>query len=198
MNMNVFIDMRAIRSVGRVVEPYDSDGMIAAYGFGANINPFGNKNISHCFNLTLTNQNEVPGIEGVLQSYTQSLNKIQLYGPTYFHEIIQTAASAAMSMENNQNEQNYVILLIITDGIINDMAQTIDAIVDATELPLSIIIVGVGDADFSAMDKLDADEVPLKSSQGVVMKRDIVQFVPFNKFESSYWCISKGSFRRSS
>eukprot|EP01084_Bolivina_argentea_P201580 344554_1 len=67
--------MRALRSVGRVVEPYDSDGQIACYGFGANINPFGAKRISHCFNLTLTNQNEVPGIEGVLQSYTQCLNK---------------------------------------------------------------------------------------------------------------------------
>jgi len=178
--------MRALRSVGRVIEPYDSDGMIAAYGFGANINPFGAKNISHCFNLTLTNQNEVPGIEGVLQQYTQSLNKIQLYGPTYFHEIVQTAASAAVSMENNQNEQNYVVLLIITDGIINDMQQTVDAVVGATELPLSIIIVGVGDADFSAMDKLDADDVPLKSSKGVTMKRDIVQFVPFNKFKQAH------------
>ena len=160
--------MRAIRSVGRVVEPYDSDGMIAAYGFGANINPFGNKNISHCFNLTLNaQQNEVPGIEGVLQAYQNSLNRIQLYGPTYFNEIIQTAAVSAASMENSPKEQNYVILMIITDGIINDMQKTIDAIVGATELPLSIIIVGVGNADFSAMDKLDADEVPLKSSKGL-------------------------------
>lgn len=32
-----------------------------------------------------------------------------------------------------------------------------------SELPLSIIIVGVGSADFSAMDELDADEKPLYS-----------------------------------
>merc|ERR1712154_184698 len=82
------------------------------------------------------------------------IQKVQLYGPTYFNEIIQTAASSAASMHNdNESEQNYVILLIITDGIINDMKQTIDAVVGATELPLSIIIVGVGDADFSAMSK---------------------------------------------
>merc|ERR1719474_625005 len=179
--------MRAIRSVGRVVEPYDSDGQIAAHGFGANINPFGAKNISHCFNLTLTDANEVPGIEGVLQAYSQCVKRVQLYGPTYFHEIIQTAASSAASMTNdNESEQNYVILLIITDGIINDMKQTIDAIVGATELPLSIIIVGVGDADFGSMDKLDADDVPLRSSSGVVMKRDIVQFVPFNEFKNQH------------
>eukprot|EP00488_Nonionellina_sp_1-RS-2012_P003989 TRINITY_DN8877_c0_g1_i1.p1 TRINITY_DN8877_c0_g1~~TRINITY_DN8877_c0_g1_i1.p1 ORF type:complete len:151 (-),score=47.36 TRINITY_DN8877_c0_g1_i1:25-477(-) len=36
---------------------------------------------------------------------------------------------------------------------------------------------------FSAMDTLDADDEPLRSSKGVVMRRDIVQFVPFNKFK---------------
>eukprot|EP01084_Bolivina_argentea_P193494 331959_1 len=74
--------MRALRSVGRVVEPYDTDKQINAYGFGANINPFGEKNISHCFNLTLTDTATVPGIEGVLRTYVDCINKIQIYGPT--------------------------------------------------------------------------------------------------------------------
>lgn len=46
---------------------------------------------------------------------------------------------------------------------------------------MSIIIVGIGNADFSAMETLDADTVGL-SSGGVRAARDIVQFVPFNKF----------------
>lgn len=46
---------------------------------------------------------------------------------------------------------------------------------------MSIIIVGVGNADFSAMETLDADTVGLKAN-GVKALRDIVQFVPFNKF----------------
>ena len=55
-------------------------------------------------------------------------------------------------------------MLIITDGIISDLQKTIDQIVYGSELPLSIIIVGVGAADFSAMDELDADEKPLYSN----------------------------------
>ncbi len=43
---------------------------------------------------------------------------------------------------------SYFILLILTDGVITDMPQTCEAIVNASSLPLSIIIVGVGDADF--------------------------------------------------
>lgn len=42
--------------------------------------------------------------------------------------------------------------MIITDGIINDMQKTIDEVVRGSNLPLSIVIVGVGDADFESMD----------------------------------------------
>lgn len=42
-------------------------------------------------------------------------------------------------------------------------------------MPLSIVIVGVGNADFSQMDVLDADEEPLFSKKyNKFMSRDIV------------------------
>ena len=37
------------------------------------------------------------------------------------------------------------------------MSETIDAIVRASHFPMSIIIVGVGQADFADMDTLDCD-----------------------------------------
>ena len=91
-----------------------------------------------------------------------------------------------------QQDQKYNILLIITDGQITDMQQTIDQIVYGTELPLSIIIVGVGKADFSAMDELDADEVPLFSKRyNKKMAADIVQFVPFREFQNNPMMLAK-------
>jgi hypothetical protein len=39
----------------------------------------------------------------------------------------------------------------MTDGEIHDMQTTIDLIVSAAVLPLSIIIVGVGNANFISM-----------------------------------------------
>jgi hypothetical protein len=59
------------------------------------------------------------------------------------------------------------------------------AIVEASVLPLSIIIVGVGNADFEAMEELDGDTVRLTSPVGKVAARDIVQFVPFTQFVSA-------------
>ena len=42
-------------------------------------------------------------------------------------------------------------IVLLQDGVITDMANTVDRIVDASNLPLSIVIVGVGSADFSNM-----------------------------------------------
>ena len=45
--------------------------------------------------------------------------------------------------------QNYYVLLILTDGVISDFYETKEAIVNASHLPMSIIIVGVGQLKIS-------------------------------------------------
>lgn len=45
----------------------------------------------------------------------------------------------------------YQVLLLITDGVVGDMQNTVDKIVEGSGLPLSIVIVGVGTADFGPM-----------------------------------------------
>ena len=64
------------------------------------------------------------------------------------------------------------------------MAETKQAIVAASNLPLSIIIVGVGNEDFRAMEALDSDRQALTSGREVAT-RDIVQFVEMRKFFGS-------------
>lgn len=55
-----------------------------------------------------------------------------------------------------------------------------------TSLPLSILIVGVGDYTFKEMELLDADDKPLYSNKyKKFMERDIVQFVPFLKYRNN-------------
>ena len=98
----------------------------------------------------------------------------------------------ATEEEVSQMNQHYWILLIITDGCIHDMDLTTDEIVRGSSLPLSIIIVGVGGADFGKMDVLDADEVPLYSKKlGKQMERDIVQFVPFREFRDNPMALAR-------
>ena len=50
---------------------------------------------------------------------------------------------------------------MLTDGALTDMEDTKRAIIRASRLPMSLIIVGVGDADFDPMRELDADDKEL-------------------------------------
>ena len=101
--------------------------------------------------------------------------------PTYFEPIIQkTAEFAAQAHSSEHKGTVYYVMLIITDGEIHDMPKVKNAIVAASHLPMSIIIVGVGNADFTNMQILDGDGEILKDSRGQRAERDIVQFVRSN------------------
>ena len=54
------------------------------------------------------------------------------------------------------------------------MAQTKQLIVQLSELPCSVIIVGVGNADFGQMEDLDGDGGLLRDSTGRQARRDVV------------------------
>lgn len=151
----------AIHATGTILQEYDSDRKFPVYGFGGKING----QVNHCFPVTMDPSHvEVSGVEGIQevyfnkyvsytaqsheQVYRNSFQFVSLHGPTLFAPLINTAGQMAASFAAHSANQ-YVILLILTDGVIMDMQQTIDAIVNASRLPLSIIIIGVGNANFS-------------------------------------------------
>ncbi|XP_040500608.1 copine-5 [Ursus maritimus] len=167
----------ALTAVGEIIQHYDSDKMFPALGFGAKLPPDGR--VSHEFPLNGNQENpSCCGIDGILEAYHHSLRTVQLYGPTNFAPVVTHVARTAAAV---QDGSQYSVLLIITDGVISDMAQTKEAIVNAAKLPMSIIIVGVGQAEFDAMVELDGDDVRI-SSRGKLAERDIVQFVPFRDY----------------
>ncbi|XP_025913345.1 copine-1 isoform X3 [Apteryx rowi] len=174
----------AIWSVGSVVQDYDTDKLFPAFGFGAQVPP--NWQVSHEFALNFNPSNPYcQGIQGIVDAYRQILPQVRLYGPTNFSPIINHVARFAAHSAQQGNASQYFILLIITDGEITDLDQTRQAIVNASKLPMSIIIVGVGEADFKAMEFLDGDNGVLKSLTGEPAARDIVQFVPFRQFKNA-------------
>lgn len=172
--------LEAIREVGEILQYYDSDKQIPVFGFGAKLPP-ACTHTCHCFALNgdLFDP-EVPGIEAVEEVYRKACTSLTFHGPTMFAPLIHMAGLYAGSRPVSQADQRYYILLILTDGIINDMDQTLHEIVEASSLPISIIIVGIGPENFDLMQVLDADGQEIRSKfTGKVMARDIVQFVPF-------------------
>jgi len=170
----------AIAAVAEILAPYDHDGLFPAFGFGGKL---ATGLTSHCFALNGNPQAAAcAGVAGLLAAYTQALNTVSLSGPTCFAPVIcQACHDAEHSMRAGGNLK-YSVLLIITDGEIMDVYATLEAVVRASALPLSLIIVGVGDADFSAMRVLDCDGGLLRAPSGRVAVRDCVQFVQFNAY----------------
>lgn len=157
-----------IASILPIIDQYDSDGMYPVFGYGLAVNGV----TTHCKVLS----EEAKYSDGVIMAYENTLhsNGFELSGPTYFGPVIRETINRVKQIKN----KTYTLLVIFTDGAINDMDETIRAIVEASYLPMSIIIVGVGNGDFGAMNRLDNDgRPPLKDNNGREAKRDIVQFV---------------------
>lgn len=162
----------AASAVIPIIDQYDSDGTYPVYGFGMSYN---GQTVDHAKLLTA----DAKFSDGVVMAYESAIraNGFQLSGPTYFAPIIKKVAQSA-----GESKQSYTVLLIFTDGAINDMDATIEAVVAASYKPMSIIIVGIGTADFGPMNRLDNDgKPPLKDRAGRAAKRDIVQFVPLRE-----------------
>ncbi|KAM1095594.1 hypothetical protein EV2_010763 [Malus domestica] len=171
---------QAITEVGPVIQFYDADKSFPAWGFGGRT---ANGTVSHCFNLNGdSSESEVVGVEGIMAAYANAQRDVALSEPTLFGPVVNRAAKiATRSLSSNK----YYVLVIITDGILTDLQETKDALVKACNLPLSILIVGVGNADFKQMKILDADNGQrLKSSTGHIATRDIVQFVPMRDVQT--------------
>ncbi|XP_033896311.1 copine-7-like [Acipenser ruthenus] len=176
--------LKALVAVGEICQDYDSDKKFSALGFGARIPP--NYEVSHDFAINFNpDDDECEEIQGVVEAYQSCLPKIQLYGPTNVAPIINKVAKLAAEEEKSKDASQYHILLILTDGVVTDMADTREAIVRASYQPMSIIIVGVGNADFTDMQILDGDDGVLRAPKGEPVLRDIVQFVPFREFKTA-------------
>jgi hypothetical protein len=179
---------KAIESCGSIIAFYDFDQLFPVYGFGGipSANNNFNQQVSHCFNINFKSDPNIKGINNIIKTYRESLKKITLAAPTFFSPVIDKVISEIKyDLQNRREENHYYILLILTDGNINDMNQTRDKIVEASYLPLSIIIVGIGNTNFELMDVLDGDKYPLTNTKGELRKRDIVQFVKFEDFKKN-------------
>lgn len=178
----------AIRSCGDILAYYDADQLFPVFGFGFRYDNAKFTNRYTYMNYPINdnvNDPNINTIDNVLLTYRNFIDKIHLSGPTNFAPLINDL-NKVMEDDIAQGETwNYNILMILTDGQIDDMQATKNALVKASFLPCSVIIIGIGNGNFTNMDILDADENPLYDSSGRKADRDLVQFVPFNKFKGN-------------
>ena len=141
----------AIKYCGDIVAYYDSDQLFPAFGFGAKNVP--NNFNRMCFPINFKDDPNIEKIDGVLEEYKKCLEKITLSEPSEFAPVIkhitEIIKEEEKNKENNNKNNNYHILLLLTNGKYKDREKTIDAIVAASKLPISIIIIGLEDTDLN-------------------------------------------------
>lgn len=177
----------AIRNIGSVLEHYNPYKTFPALGYGALLSAT-TATVSHCFPLNNNSESpDVYGYQGILDEYHKCLETLILKGPAIFSQLIREGMRYADNSISNDECTKYTHLFILTDGVVFDWRDTIDAIVAASKLPLSITIVGVGNSDF---DKMDSLQGTLESSIGTSSVRDNIKFVKLSRD------MSESAFRR--
>ena len=149
------------------------------YGFGGI--PPNSSYISHCFNINFGKNEDIVGINNVLMAHKNSLNKIRFGGPRCFHQIFLNIINRIKAnLIFKKNDRNYYFLLIFTHGLMIDVEKCQNILKEIIDLPLSIIIVGIGrHSDFALCEPLEGDIEPDYSN-----KIDFYEFEACKKNES--------------
>jgi len=159
---------QALSIIAKALWDFDDDHLIPTYGFGDS------RTCGH--SVFSFQDNDVPckGLVGCVKRYEEIAKTVTLYGPTSFAPLIRQA----IQLVRQTNE--YHILVMIADGQVSrdQVKATTDAIVEASNYPLSIVMVGVGDGPWGLMDRYD-DELPQR-------RFDNFQFVEFDKVFAKY------------
>jgi len=140
--------VKSINCCGKVLNEYVYDRIFPVYGFGGV--PESLNAVSHSFNINNTKDPNINGLDEVIRTYNNCLNSVKLVGPTYFKFILKSIQDL-VKKTISEEFFSYHVFLILTDGRIDDFAETIDLIVELSKFPISIIIAGVGNADFGKM-----------------------------------------------
>ncbi|KAL7190308.1 hypothetical protein ACSBR2_022564 [Camellia fascicularis] len=168
---------QAISIIGKTLAAFDEDNLIPCYGFGD-----ASTHDQDVFSF-YPDDRFCNGFEEVLSQYREIVPHLRLAGPTSFGPIIEMA----MTIVEKSGGQ-YHVLLIIADGQVTRSVdtehgqlspqekKTVEAIVTASKLPLSIILVGVGDGPWDMMREFD-DNIPARAF-------DNFQFVNFTEIMS--------------
>lgn len=163
-----------IRKIVGIFKHYDTDSKFPAWGFGAKLNS--SDEVSHNFDFPV--DPELSGEDQVLDAYKKGIKNVTFSGPTNVSDILLRGFNLA---KENVGKKCWSNLLLLTDGSFNDIKSVINIIAQNSDLPMSVTIIGIGDGDFSDMQKLDGDVDPLVDSNNFKAKNDVVQFVEFNK-----------------
>lgn len=191
---------KAIKETSSILINKEKTNRFGLLGFGAKVK--GCKHPTFAFNHEVNHRNpSVKSVDEALDLYRKVYPTIEPEEPTNLSAVIERI-HMMMLHQDKRNFKIYTLLVVLTDGDINDRQETIDKIVECSQYPLSIILVGIGQKNFDDLEYFESGfEVEkttdkkkkkkrgnfiisgrLKDSKGVEAARRIVRFVYYQNY----------------
>lgn len=178
-----------IRAIGSTIGPYTKQEHFDMVGFGASIKT---KRQPNGINYDASRKPFFPiaynarGVNGLLKAYSEIFDNtyVNMHESVELKPLIETAVFRSIQL--SRNKQSYSIFCILTTGAIADLKSAFDVIITASDdAPLSIIFLGVGSGNFSALERLcnQSYRRRLLHSNGVPISRNIVNFSHFKDYD---------------
>ena len=152
------------------------------YGYGAKFSD--NNQKGDFFNLNLKDKSPLHGYTNVEKAYKECFKKINYCDKDSLSPLIRHLNNKIM--ENYEAEDYYIFLLLISNPPKKeDIQKCIDAFIENTFLPLSVIVIGIGDKDFKSIKSLFSNKHRF-SSKDIEKSRNNIYFFPLKNFNFKY------------
>jgi hypothetical protein len=140
--------------IWQLIAPFCKD-KIAGYGFGAKWIPKkGNTLDGFALNGDFENP-FVDNVDSLIEEYRNCLKKVEISLPVNFRRIIRLARNMARNhMHSSKQPKSYYVLYILTAGVIDDFEESLHELMKCVDLPLSIVIVKVGNIQMTDVNDI--------------------------------------------
>lgn len=151
-----------------VITSFDSDSIIPAIRFGCSVS----KDQIVCPLNPYSKSPECQGFAEVLHNYREAVKMVKLSGPTSLSPVVRYAINIV------KKTREYHILIILTDDDPVSSVADADTVAEASNYPLSIVAVGLGDGPFKILQSFD--------TQYYNRRFDNFHFVNFTELETKF------------
>ena len=185
-NKQKFMD--AMSAIASQLVGYDSDSKIPLVGFTGKSDLI-KESLDSPTNFPLYDGKEARNVNQIQDAYESALRVMKPKGAPQLTPVIERAARMA-ARPFSQRSQFYQLLIIMLNGTekIDDLNETIDTLVKHSPKPLSIMIVGIGEAfdkkkrgSFADLATLDIER-PFLMYNGNPTERENFQFYNFSEY----------------
>ena len=173
VEMNVY--QKLLKVFEDLLKSSHTGGRLEAYAFGCR-SP--SKGFFSPYELIPLGENQgvIDGYGAFLGSYNNSAGHLEPAGPTTFTGVLQKAIENAYKSRERGATKKYNLVVYITDGCPVDEDEFIDALIEASTLPISVIFVGVGEANFGDLIAIAEAVEILEGSTGAKLARNMSKF----------------------